>query len=73
MSVLDLLLYRGEKLANEGISFSNQKIRIESLKEYFNELREKVKRETQRGEEIITGRERWELTKYQGEATKNDE
>lgn len=44
-----------------------QLMRIESLKEYFYDLKERLKREQNRGEEIITGRERWELTSKFGE------
>ena len=54
---LDLLNYRCEKLSKEeGHQLTNQIIRLQSLEEYFMELKAKVKREQQRGEEIITAR-----------------
>lgn len=49
-------------LQEEGNDMSSQIRTIDSLKEYFQELEQKVKREQARGQEKLSERERWELT-----------
>lgn len=49
-------------LQDEGNDMSSQVRTIDSLKEYFQELEQKVKSEQARGQEKLSERERWELT-----------
>lgn len=43
-NVIDLLTYRCENLAKEGVDINSQKFRVQSLKEYFNQYKQKLKR-----------------------------
>ena len=49
-------------LQEEGSDMSSQIRTIDSLREYFQELEQKVRSEQTRGQEKLSERERWELT-----------
>jgi hypothetical protein len=51
---LDTLKFRAEKLVKEGENMTSQERNIESLKEYFVDLKHNLNNEKQKGEKIIT-------------------